>query len=137
MVQFYFLSIVANAFAGLILAGDYLSSRLKSLTIVKGIAEKKSVQFSVGIFALLVGFLKLLIRSVNTDVPVVGDLLPALAGMGMGVALLLQFFKESTQVPADTLGKLEQLVMQYRVPLGLGGLAVSLLHFILPAALFL
>ncbi len=137
MLQFYFLSITANLLAGLTLSANYLNEKFSGLAPFKELLEKKGVKLTIGAFALIVGFLKLLIRSRSNDVPLVGDLLPALAGLGMGAVLLFEIFKERTNIPAETVSNLEKVVVNYKVPLGLAGLAISLLHFIIPGALFL
>jgi hypothetical protein len=136
MLQFYFLSIVANALGGLSLAGDYLADKFHSLTGIRDYLNKTNVRTTVGIFAFVVGVLKLLIRSTPTDVPVVGDLLPALAGIAMGGALFLGAVRERGS-GGETAKGLEKAVVAYRVPLGLAGLVIAVLHFLLPGALLL
>ena len=137
MLQFYFLSIFANMLAGLTLTSDYLAEKFKAFLPFKELFSKKNVKTTIGIAAFVVGFLKLLIRSKPADVPVVGDLLPALAGLAMGAGLILGIIKERAKVSAETVDNLEKTVMTYRVPLGIAGLVISALHFLLPGALFL
>ena len=137
MLQFYFLSIFANMLAGLTLTSDYLAEKFKTFLPFKELFSKKNVKTTIGIAAFVVGFLKLLIRSNPADVPVVGDLLPALAGLAMGAGLILGIIKERAKVSAETVDNLEKTVMTYRVPLGIAGLVISALHFLLPGALFL
>ena len=137
MLQFYFLSIFANVLAGLTLPSEYLAERFKAFLPFKELFSKNNVKTTIGIAAFVVGFLKLLIRSNPTDVPVVGDLLPALAGLAMGAGLILGIIKERSKVPAETVDNLEKTVMTYRVPLGIAGLVISALHFLVPGALFL
>ena len=69
--------------------------------------------------------------------PFAGDFLQALAGLSMGAALLFDVYKDRTKLSEETITNIEKSVLTYRVPLGLGGLAISLLHFLLPGALFL
>jgi len=137
MLQFYFLSIFANILAGLTLTSEYLAERFKAFLPFNELFSKKNVKTTIGIAAFVIGFLKLLIRSNPTDVPVVGDLLPALAGLAMGAGLILGLIKERSKVPAETVDNLEKTVMTYRVPLGIAGLVISALHFLVPGALFL
>jgi hypothetical protein len=137
MLQFYFLSIFANILAGLTLTSEYLAERFKAFLPFKELFSRNNVKTTIGITAFVVGFLKLLIRSNPTDVPVVGDLLPALAGLAMGAGLILGIIKERSKVPAETVDNLEKTVMTYRVPLGIAGLVISALHFLVPGALFL
>jgi len=134
MLQFYFLSIFANMLAGLTLTSDYFAEKFKAFLPFKELLSKKNVKTTIGIAAFVVGFLKLLLP---VQTVVVGDLLPALAGLTMGTGLILGIIKERAKVSAETVDNLEKTVMTYRVPLGIAGLVVSALHFLLPRALFL
>jgi hypothetical protein len=137
MMQFYFLSIIANIAAGLALTADYLSERMPSLTPLRNFFLRTRVRAVTGGTAFIVGFLKLLIYSTVIDVPVVGDLLPALAGMGAGFSLIFDMYKDRTRLSARTIESIERAVLTYRIPLGLAAMAVAVLHFFLPGALFL
>lgn len=134
MMQFYFLSILANILAGLTLMSDYFAERFKVFLPFKDLFAKKNVKTAIGISAFVIGFLKILLP---VQTVVVGDLLPALAGLAMGAGLILGLLRERTKVSAETVDNLEKTVMTYRVPLGIAGLVVSALHFLLPRALFL
>ena len=133
-VQFYFLSILANILAGLTLTSDYFAEKSKVFLPIKELLSKTNVKTTIGIAAFVVGFLKLLlpVRTV-----VVGDLFPALAGLAMGAGLILGIIKERANVSAETVDNLEKTVMTYRVPLGIAGLVISALLFLVPGALFL
>ncbi len=139
MVQFYFLSIIANLLGGIALAIDYLGEKVAFLASLKDFFVKQSVRITIGFTALIVGILKLIVKPVGWSVPFVGDLLPALTGIGIGIALLIDFFKKKTDtdVAKENLEKVEKAVMTYRVPLGLAGIVVAILHFFIPSALFL
>lgn len=134
MMQFYFLSIFANMLAGLTLTSDYFAERYKAFLPFRDLFAKKNVKTAIGISAFVVGFLKILLP---VQTVVVGDLLPALAGLAMGTGLILGLLRERTKVSAETVDSLEKTVMTYRVPLGIAGLVISALHFLLPRALFL
>jgi hypothetical protein len=134
MMQFYFLSILANILAGLTLLSDYFAERFKVFLPFKDLFAKKNVKTAIGIAAFVIGFVKILLP---VQTVVVGDLLPALAGLAMGAGLILGLLRERTKVSAETVDNLEKTVMTYRVPLGIAGLVVSALHFLLPRALFL
>ena len=71
------------------------------------------------------GVLKLLIVATPDDVLVVGDLLPALAGMAMGLSLLFDRYKGRARMSARTLAALEQAVLTWRLPLGFAGMALA------------
>jgi hypothetical protein len=119
MLQFYFLSILANVLAGVALASEYLAGRFPVFVPFRELLSRRAWQASLGVLAAAVGFLKLLIRSSAADVPVVGDLIPALLGMAMGASLLLHVVRERSDLPA--MGRLERAALAYRgtVPLGL------------------
>jgi hypothetical protein len=135
MLQFYFLSILANLLAGVALTAEYLAGRFPGFTPFRDLLSRRGYRASVGVLAALIGFLKLLIRSSAADVPFVGDLIPALLGLAMGASLLLQVVRERSDLPP--VGRLERVALTYRVPLGFAGIAAAVLHFLLPAALFL
>lgn len=134
MMQFYFLSVFTNLLAALALSGEYLGSRIKNLEPLMTALGARGVRLGVGIAAFVVGFLKLLIPQ---DVPVVGDLLPALGGMAMGAALFFAYMKERGEKTDEDMSSLEKLAVSYKVPLGLAGGIISVLHFLLPRFLFL
>jgi hypothetical protein len=135
MLQFYFLSILANLLAGTALTAEYLAGRFPAFAPFRDLLSRRGWRACLGVLAAVVGFLKLLIRSSPADVPVVGDLIPALAGMAMGASLLLHVVREKSDV--TPVGRLERVALAYRVPLGFIGIAAAVLHFLLPAALFL
>jgi hypothetical protein len=135
MLQFYFLSILANLLAGVALASEYLAGRFPVFVPFRDLLSRRAYRASVGVLAVAVGFLKLLIRSSAADVPVIGDLIPALVGMAMGASLVLHVVREKADLPP--LGRLEKAALAYRVPLGFIGIVAAILHFLLPGALFL
>jgi len=134
MLQFYFLSILSNLLAGVALTAEYLAGRFAGFAPFRDLLSRRAYRASVGVTAAAVGFLKLLIRSSAADVPVAGDLIPALVGIAMGASLLLHVVREKADSPP---GRLERAALAYRVPLGFVGIAAAILHFLLPAALFL
>jgi hypothetical protein len=137
MAQFYLLSIVTTVLTGLALSGDYLGSRLPFLATFRSWLEHKGAAVALGVVTAVVGIFKLIIRSPGETVPVAGDLLPALAGIALGLAL---FFEATLRKPSPTESKVDRYakaVLSYRVPLGLVGLAVALLHFLFPGAVIL
>jgi hypothetical protein len=137
MMQLYFLSILMNILAGTALCAEYFAGRFRSFAPLGQLAGTRGFRTVVGALAALVGFLKLLVLSVPHDVPVIGDLLPALAGMAMGASLLVHVLRERADLPNEAITRMEKLALAYRVPLGLAGMAVAVLHFLLPGALLL
>jgi hypothetical protein len=160
-MQFYFLSIVTNVLAGVILAGDYLAARFPGLQILLPSLNRRTARLTIGSITAAVGVLKLLVYANPLQIVVLGDLIPALAGIVLGGALAVAALRpeeeegndqdvgmehpvhttkegSSRVVAADgPVEKTAQLALGYRVPVGLAGIAVALLHFLFPGAVLL
>jgi hypothetical protein len=134
MAQFYLLSILANIVAGLTLAGDYLGEKMPFLSSFKNLRDNKNAAIGIGAAAALIGLIKLFVPSPGEIVPVAGDLLPAVTGMLLGGLLLVEAFRQKVEGKGEHLEKISQAVLTYRVPLGIAGVAVAILHFLLPGA---
>jgi len=142
MAQLYMLSILSLFGAGLILAADYLVEKMEWLSGLKDFAHRRNVRIGVGIVAGVVGVLKLIVRSPGETVPVAGDLLPALAGIVLGGLLLadtLRAGRDTVEGEAEpvVVEKMTNAVMPYRTPLGIGGIVIALVHFLVPSLLIL
>ncbi|MFW6214574.1 MAG: hypothetical protein ACOC45_01380 [Alkalispirochaetaceae bacterium] len=137
MYQIYFLSILVNLLAGLTLSFDRMDEKLQLRSVLNSeLFERAGFRLTMGIFTFVVGFLKLLSVSPG-DVPVVGDLLPALVGMVMGFTLFLQYYKERTTVESSSLASLDRIFGANSAIIGTLGIIVAVLHFFLHQVLFL
>ena len=157
-MQFYFLSIIVNLLAGIILAGDYLAQRLPWMRSLLPEISSRSSGVTIGGITAAVGVLKLFVLANPVQTPVVGDLLPALAGIALGGVLIsvalsaeeadgsggaerpVHTAKEGSShvVVADGAAeKAVRLAAGYRTPAGLAGIAVALLHFLFPGSVVL
>ena len=137
MSQFYLLSIVSTLLSGFVLSGDYLGARVPALATFRAWLESRGAALTLGLATAIIGFLKLFIRAPGDSVAVVGDLLPALAGLAVGLTL---FFEAMLRKPAASEGKVEKVakaVLTYRVPVGLVGVAIAVVHFLFPRAVIL
>lgn len=133
MAQLYMLSILSLLFAGVILSSDYLVERISWLSGLSDIANHRNIRLGVGGVAAAVGFLKLIVRSPGETVPVAGDLLPALAGLALGGLLLADTLRVPREEDPQAVDRVTNAVMPYRTPLGIGGMVVAAIHFLLPA----
>jgi hypothetical protein len=93
MVQFYFLSILFNLVGGASLMLVAMPARSASIQGLKTFLRDPSVCLVTGILSSVVGALKLL-TAMRGDIPVVGDFLPAMAGLAVGSTLLLERFRD-------------------------------------------
>lgn len=137
MAQIYLLSIMANIIAGLTLSSDYLGKKMALFSGFKVFRENRVSEIVVGLAAASIGILKLIVRSPGEGIPVVGDLLPALAGIGLGLILLGEAFGHKVESENESIGKASRTALTYRVPVGIGGVVIAILHFFLPAIVLL
>jgi len=143
MLQFYFLSIVLNALAGLSL----VSKDEDEIPGVKLSFKNENYKLWLGILTAVLGVLKIL-SSVEGDVPVVGDLVPALAGILAGLALIIEHQQRksadftsfssfsSQEEDGDTLKKFSLLTANKKI-IGIIALIAAALHFLFPKVLLL
>ena len=135
MLQFYFLSIVMNLLAGyLLFTGDAGAV----LEFKSGFSLKdETVRLVVGILSALVGLMKLL-SVVEGDVPVIGDLVPALAGFLSGFILIYEYYKNrSTMNVSEKTEKIDRILVGNRKIIGAIAIIAAILHFIFPRVLLL
>lgn len=159
-VHIYLLSVLTTIAAGATLAADYLVERLPVLEPLRRFAGSSRAAGTLGIIAAAVGFVKLFARAPGQTI-IVGDFLPAVAGMLLGAMLMIDRYRdrrrlgggaaepvtaddESDAIPAaptdgsdDGIVKLGEALKPYRTPLGLAGIAAGVIHFLLFSVLFL
>ncbi|MBO7637993.1 MAG: hypothetical protein J6S91_03360 [Treponema sp.] len=158
MEQFYCLSVVMNVITALILmygkdftkeAPDTLpvpgrrkssskttSRGKKELSLDSNLLDKKSLRLLVGIIALVTGIMKIL--SVYKGIPVVGDLLPAFAGIAGASSLLLEYYAVSTSSDDfELVDNIKILFIDSRKYIGVLCIVAAVLHFVFPSAFLL
>ena len=105
-------------------------------TLAVSFLGDKTLQLVVGILSLLTGLMKLL-SPIQYDIPVVGDLIPAVAGIVAGAILLLDWYQERSEVDLSLPGPLQVLYAEGRKYVGIFCLISAVLHFIFPRAMIL
>jgi hypothetical protein len=136
MIQFYFLSILFNAFSGFILFTENSEGESSLEERLKIPVNNGTFRLVVGILALITGLLKLL-SSVHGDIPVVGDLVPAIAGLLSGFILVFAYYDERA---VDDTGKFKAFggaILRHKKWVGLVAIIAAALHFLFPQALLL
>ena len=97
-------------------------------------------------FRLVLGFLTgatgiLKLLSPSERPLILGDLIPALAGIAAAFILIFGFYREhASSGGLENEGRLDRIgdtFLRYKKIAGVGLLAVALLHFLFPAVLFL
>ena len=142
MEQLYFLSILCNGLGGYILiSGGNEENETIENSAVRFSIYNPTFQFIFGILSAATGVLKLL-SPFEKSIPILGDLVPALAGIAGGFILIFSHYRRNVSSSSSLVeeGKLDRAgesLLRYRKVLGLGLLAVALLHFLFARAFFL
>ncbi len=137
MYQIYLLSVVSNLLAGIALSFQGMDEKLQLSSVFnRDLMENTGFRLGLGVATFVIGFLKFLAVSPD-DVPVVGDLIPALAGLIMGLILLLQYYRSRSTVSSPALDKVENVFGKNSGVFGTAGMIIAVLHFLLPRILFL
>jgi len=143
MVQLYFLSILFNGIVGfLFIFGD---SKENSVTeeVNRFSLVNDGFRLILGILAAVTGFLKLLAPMKTL---ILGDLIPALAGLIGGFILIYDFYQNRSSKDNDTndassyrgvFDSFGDILSHHKKTAGIVLLVVAVLHFLFPRALFL
>ncbi|MDR1626970.1 MAG: hypothetical protein LBT33_10575 [Spirochaetia bacterium] len=137
MYQLYFLSIIINLIVGIVLARSLIAGKFPTLgNLLETIGEANLFRFAGGIAAATVGVLKILLVTVN-DVLIVGDLVPALAGIIAGAILLFECFREKAVDFPRWVDRIADFLVAGKSVWGLIAVAAAALHFFFYQALLL
>lgn len=137
MVQLYFLSIVFSGLAGFLFIFENMGKDDSAEGSIKPSYMSNGFRLIVGILAAIVGILKLL--SPMKGIPILGDLLPAAAGIVAGFMLIFEFYRDHSS-DAGSYEKIDHFgdfFLHNKKAAGFAVLVVALLHFLFPQALFL
>ncbi|MFP3043018.1 hypothetical protein LQZ19_14480 [Treponema primitia] len=136
MIQFYFLSILLNGLAGYTLVVDTGEEDTSLDSGFRLSLKNESFRLILGVLTIVMGFLKIL-SSVQGDVQIIGDLIPALAGFLAGFVLVFEYYRSRSTLEPEHTEKIEQLLIHNKKWIGFIALAAAALHFLFPTVLFL
>jgi hypothetical protein len=139
MLQFYLLSVLVNALAGYILffgdSGGVMDFRC-------GFSVKsETFRLVVGVVAAITGLFKFL-SSIQGDLPIIGDIVPAAVGFMAGFILILENYSNSSAA-ADLdkepeSGKKDSgFLIANKKLIGAAAMITAVLHFLMPRVLLL
>lgn len=152
MAQFYFLSILMNILAGLILVfGINLVSERVDDDFDEDISESdKKVKKTFGdlgldspVFRMVTGILCVFVALMKilsvfrNDVPVIGDLIPAFAGFAGGASILLEYYVYTSDQEISVNENVQKVFIDSRKIIGYICFAAAVMHFVFPQVLFL
>jgi len=133
MLQVYFLLVVSNIVVGLMLGASFFRDRFSSEFFTA--IQNRSVQKSFGLIAVLIGFFGL-IAVLPDDLPILGNLLPALSSIIVGLALFIG--EPSDEIVLPPWAELaHQFIYHNNGIISIIAIVFGILHFIFPTALFL
>ncbi len=137
MIQFYLLAVCLNIAGGLILSADFFSEKIPfAATLRDSVQEKQSWRIIFIVLLLFTGVFKVL-SVTKGDVPVVGDLLPALSLLLIGISSLSGFFAEKSDTEGTFFHRMNAVLTPNNHIIGVSALVLGLLHFLFPSVLFL
>jgi uncharacterized membrane-anchored protein len=136
MIQFYFLSVLFNAAAGYVLVMEEKDRDEGIKTGSYFSLDNDTVRLILGILTLVSGLLKLL-SVIQGDIPVIGDLLPAVMGLLAGFILIFEYYHTKTELEVKNSEILERILLKNKKWIGFVAIASAILHFLFPSVLFL
>ncbi|MDR1144211.1 MAG: hypothetical protein LBK77_08365 [Spirochaetaceae bacterium] len=136
MIQFYFLSIFFNGVTGYVLGIEHDEAETSLDTGLKFSFRNATVRLVLGILTMLTGLLKLL-SVTKGDIPVVGDLVPALVGLGVGFLLVFEYYNSRSELSTEKADKLALFLKRNKKWIGIIAIASAALHFLFPSVLLL
>ncbi|MDR0387641.1 MAG: hypothetical protein LBH57_06350, partial [Treponema sp.] len=90
----------------------------------------------LGILTMLTGLLKLL-SSTAGDIPVIGDIIPAIAGLGAGFILIFEYYNSRSALNTEKSEKFARSLEHNKRWVGFIAMAAAALHFLFPSVLLL
>ena len=137
MLLVYLLSVVLNTLVGLILSFCKEEAEPGALSLS---LNNETVRLVIGGLSFITGILKILSPvSVPGNIPVLGDLLPALVGLAGGFILLFEFYRHRVPDSSvfDYMERIAALIGRNRKISGFICMATAVLHAIFYQIIFL
>lgn len=137
MLQIYFLTVLTNIVAGLTISSKFLSTKIEGFQIFSDKMENRMYRVILGSITLLTGLFALLNHS-EASMAILGDLVPAVTAMAMGLIIIIYYFFSSEENAENKFVQtVKDLTDKYGNILGIAGIIIGLIHFLIPTALFL
>ena len=135
MLQFYFLAVFLNALTGYMLITGDSDNALEFKSNFSVMDE--TFRLIIGVLSVVTGLLKLL-SPIEGDIPVIGDLIPAISCFLTGFILIFEFYKSrSTLDETENAEKINQVLVRNKKIVGIAAVAAAVLHFLFPKVLLL
>lgn len=137
MYQVYLLSVVTLILASVALGFDELDKQMRVGSFFHAtVFKSEGFHFGLGVVTLLVGFFQFL--SVHPDDTIIlGNLVPAAAGMVLGGTLILSFYRAKSTVESVFVDRLDSIFLKNAGSFAYMGLLIAVLHFFFHRVLLL
>jgi hypothetical protein len=138
MMQFYFLAVALNLLGGYSLFIKDDAIKASTFEGVRTFLRSRTFRLVLGVLCGVTGFFKM-IAVTDGDIPVVGDLVPALAALIVGFSLLFEYYFERPGANSSE-GKwlkFNRFIAKRKKVLGVIGMAAALVHFLFPRVILL
>ena len=133
MIQLYFLSILCNGLCGYILFTGKENNGEKTLQLS---FNNPTFHLVLGILSAVIGLLKLL--SPFEGIAILGDLIPAGAGIISGLLLVFGIYRQDIDIDSPgTISRFAITLLSFKKTVGLILIVIAVVHFLFPKALFL
>lgn len=137
MLQIYFLTVLTNIMAGLTISAPFLSTKIEGFKLISEKMENKLYRVILGSITLITGLFALL--NINSEsIAIIGDLVPAVSAIAMGITLIIYyFFSSDSDENMKIVSTIKNMSEKYGNIMGIAGIIIGIIHFIIPTALFL
>ena len=142
-MQIYFLTVLANILAGLVIANSFLKEKIKGFDKFSDMLENRTFKLWLGIAVAVIGILSFF-KFGEKDIVIIGDLLPSLSSLFCGFVLISQYIAVKSEgddsVSEEVSGffkSVSALSEKYNAIIGITAIIIGILHMILPSAVIL
>ncbi|RPJ04145.1 MAG: hypothetical protein EHM28_13965 [Spirochaetaceae bacterium] len=133
MEQLFFLSIVMNTFAGLVVVASHFGAKYPVFKQLDTMSQNIGIRMIIAVVVLVIAVIKLIIPF--NGFPVIGDLLPTLAGISLAAILLFDYYKSRSDEHTQSFQMIDDVLLKNKFIIGIGAIITSLLHFLFPGAI--
>jgi hypothetical protein len=134
MYQIYLLTTVANMFVGFLVADSFFRAKQVTCGVVLNMFTAANTKLAISLGALLIGIIALFKPH---GVIFIGDLLPAIGAIVGGLIIGSRALSDKSDEPPAFVHFVTSFTEKISTPLGLGMMAIGLLHAIVPTAVIL
>lgn len=132
MVQIYFLLILSNLLMGLVLAKDFLNTKIENFNNMDQILSDEILQVTIGCIGTVVGFLALFLRY-SGNIIILGDLIPATIAIVSGITLFVKYIDNEESSSSVIIIYIKKVFLNNKTILGFISFFVGVIHFIAPS----